>query len=221
MKRILITGVTGGLGRAVADLCLAKSFHVTGLFHSNEKAVEAIRKKNSGVDLKKVDLSNLSETEAAAKKISENSWDAFIHLAAAPLELSPVMKQTWASFELQWRIMVQSGVVLTQALLPGMRQSGRGHLIYCLSALTVGSVPKGMASYATAKYGLMGFVNSVAAECAGSGISVNTISPGPMDTDLLKNLPEVAKSQLKKSAPSGEFLDTRVIAADIVALLSL
>jgi 3-oxoacyl-[acyl-carrier protein] reductase len=140
-------------------------------------------------------------------------------LAAAPLELAPLAKQNWDCFETQWNIMTRSAALLTQALIPGMRKRGKGHLIYCLSAVTLDKPPKGMIAYNTAKYGLWGFARTVASECIGSGIMVNYVSPGVMNTSLLKNLPEVAKSQMKSSLPSQEFINPEAVARFIVQLL--
>ncbi len=226
MKHILVTGATGGLGRAVANLCLAQSHHVTGLYGRNTARAEALRAERTGpdsrLDLRQVDFLDLDATAQAAKELGESrTWDVFIHLSAAPLDLAPLSKQVWDHFESQWQTMVRGAILLTQAILPGMKRQRRGHLIYCLSAVTLGAAPKGMAAYTTAKYALWGFVRTVASECAGTEISVNAISPGPMETELLGNLPEVAKAQLRSSSRSGEFLDPAIVAKAILRILDI
>jgi len=224
MKHILVTGATGGLGRAVVGLCLDQSHQVTGLYRKNAARAEALRSEHAGarsrLDLRQVDLRDLATTTRVARELAESrTWDALIHLSAAPVELLPLSKQVWDCFEIQWQTMVRGAVLLTQAILPGMKRQRRGHLIYCLSAVTLGPAPKGMVAYTTAKYGLWGFVRTVAGECAGTGISVNAVSPGPMETGLLENLPEIAKAQLRSSSPSGEFLDPAIVAKAILRLL--
>ena len=100
-----------------------------------------------------------------------------------------------------------------------MRQRGRGQLIYCLSKVTHGTPPRGMAAYTSAKYALWGLARSIAAECVGSGISVIAVSPGVMDTSLLGRLPEVAKAQLAASGPGGRFASPARVAQEIGKLI--
>ena len=215
MKHILITGATGGLGGALTEQCLAHEHHVTGLHGTSRTSTHM----NSHLTLHSVDFLDLQATTEMAKTLAQQPCDAFVHLAAFPLELAPFSKQPWNLFESQWRIMLQSAVILTQALLSGMRQRRNGHIIYCLSAATLAAAPKGMSAYTSAKYALLGLARSVAAECKDTGILVTCISPGPMNTRLLRNLPEVAKSQLREHAANHEFLDPTLVAKSILRLL--
>ena len=107
MKRILITGAAGGLGSALTEQCLAHEHHVTGLHGKN---TAPIRPKEMNGELYAVDLLDSEATSKAAKSIAQQPWDAFVHLAAAPLELLPFSKQTWSQFENQLRVtLLRSG----------------------------------------------------------------------------------------------------------------
>ena len=223
MKHILITGATGGLGYSLVEACLERSYHVTGLHGSNSERAQMLQarfNKKGSLALYKINFLDPNATSELAQNLAQaHPWDAFIHLAAPPLDLSPVTKQTLSQFETTWRITVQSAVLLTQALFSGFKKRGAGHLIYCLSSVTLGVAPKGMAAYTSAKYALWGFVRSIAAECAGTEISVNAISPGAMDTPLLRNLPEMARTQLQKASPHQQFIDPFVVSKTIIELL--
>lgn len=224
MKFVLMTGATGGVGSALVEGCLSQSDHVTGLYRSNVDGAQELRRrhelKSGQLELLQVDLADEEATrQMAARLAGAHPWDAFVHLCAPPLEMTPFAKQNPRHFNDAWRSMVQAGVLLTQAILPGMRKRGGGHIVYCLSAVTLGRAPKGMAAYTVAKYGLLGLARSVASECDGTGVSVNAVSPGPMDTPLLRNLPEIAKSGLCAAAPEHGFLDPAVVAGTILRIL--
>lgn len=216
MKHLLLTGATGGLGAAVVAEALAREWNITGLHGANKFRADVLRAAHANVgdrlQLHTADLSDARAVRELSRSLAAQSWDAFLHLAAAPLEISPFLKQDLSDFESQWRVMMLPAVAFTQAVMPGMRQRKKGCLLYCLSAVTLGETPKGMASYTSAKHALFGLVRSVAAECAGSGIVATCVSPGVMDTPLLRNLPELAKKQL------GEFQDPANIADRILNL---
>lgn len=221
MKQLLLTGATGGLGSAIIADALSRGWKVTGLHGANSSKAAALRSQHAAagahLDLLGVELQDQQKLAEIAQSLSSKApWNAFIHLAAAPLEISPFTRQTPAHFEAQWRTMVLPAVILTQCILPGMRQRKHGSLIYCLSAVTLGDVPKGMSSYTSAKYALLGLARTVAAECAGTGICVTSVSPGPMDTELLRHLPALARDQLRTHGKNGEFLKTSDAATSIL-----
>ncbi len=217
MKQILITGATGGLGRAVVSDALARGWHVTGLHGSNTARAREMSDRHSAtrerLQLLASDLTDPESTATTARALAAaHPWDALLHLAAPPLDLSPFSKQDVDLFERNWRTMLPPAVILSQALLPGMRLRRHGALVFCLSAVTLAKSPKGMSAYTSAKYALWGLARSIAAECAGSGIQVTCFSPGPMDTDLLRHLPEIARRQLRDHGGKGTFLDPAVVA---------
>ncbi|MDD2710548.1 MAG: SDR family oxidoreductase [Verrucomicrobiae bacterium] len=224
MKNILISGATGGLGGELVSRCLSHNWSVTALHSPRSSRVEVLKRRGDGasgrLECRAVDLLDFGATRRMAGELADAcEWDAFVHLAAPPLVLSPFGKQDEALFEREWRIMAGAAVIFTQALVPGMRRRKRGHLLYCLSAATQGVPPKGFAAYTSAKYALLGFVRTVAVECEGSGLFVAAVSPGPMDTELLRDLPAVAKSQMCAGLPGGRFVETGAAASSLEQLI--
>jgi NAD(P)-dependent dehydrogenase (short-subunit alcohol dehydrogenase family) len=222
IRNVLVSGATGGLGREVVALLLATGGHVTALHGSDPASADALRAHHpvANLDLYGVDLAETGAIAAlAASLVDTREWDAFVHLAAPPLEIAPLGHQKTEVFERNWRVIAASGIRLTQMILPGMRRRGRGTLLFCLSAATLGAPPKGMAAYTSAKYALWGFARTIASECAGTGLRVLCFSPGAMDTPLLRNLPSVARDQLARVAPGGALADPATVARVAVALL--
>jgi 3-oxoacyl-[acyl-carrier protein] reductase len=78
----------------------------------------------------------------------------------------------------------------------------------------------GQANYAAAKAGLIGFSKSVAREVASRGIRVNVVTPGFIDTDMTRAMPEAAKQALLDSVPLGRTGSPKDVAALVVYLAS-
>jgi 3-oxoacyl-[acyl-carrier protein] reductase len=95
--------------------------------------------------------------------------------------------------------------VLTRALLPSMRAAKRGRFVFIGSISgTLGS--PGAAAYAASKWGLTGFVKSLAEELSDSGLMACAVLPGSIDTDMLKGSPFPARMSAADVAKSVEFL---------------
>lgn len=224
MKDLLITGATGGLGRATVREALARGWSVTAIHGTNQAAANDLRAEHpragTRLELVAVDFADTRTVSETARTLAaRHPWEAMLHLAAAPLELSPTIKQSPESFERQWRVAVASAIAITQVILPTMRHRPKGALIYCLSSVTLDAPPKGMAAYTSAKYALWGYARTLAAECDGTGVVVTCVSPGPMDTGLLRLLPEVAKSRMRDHAGTGQFLDPSAVALMMMGLV--
>ena len=76
----------------------------------------------------------------------------------------------------------------------------------------------GQVNYATAKAGLIGFTKSLAREVASRGITVNTVSPGFIDTDMTKDLPAENKAQMLSQIPVGRLGQPDEVAAIVTFL---
>ena len=99
---------------------------------------------------------------------------------------------------------LNSAFYTVHAVLPHMTEQGGGKIINMSSFVgEAGNI--GQANYSAAKAGLLGFTKTAAQELARSGITVNAICPGFIETDMVANIPEEAQEKLRKQVPLGRF----------------
>jgi 3-oxoacyl-[acyl-carrier protein] reductase len=108
---------------------------------------------------------------------------------------------------------------VSKACLRGMMKARSGRIISITSV--VGAMGNaGQSNYAAAKAGVMGFSKSLAREVASRGVTVNTVAPGFIDTDMTKSLPEEQKEALKVQIPAGALGQPEDIANAVAFLAS-
>ena len=108
---------------------------------------------------------------------------------------------------------------LSKACLREMMKARKGRIISIASVVGATGNP-GQANYAAAKAGILGFSRSLAREVASRGITVNAVSPGFIDTDMTRGLPEEQKQQLLRQIPLQRLGNADEIAAAVVFLAS-
>jgi NAD(P)-dependent dehydrogenase (short-subunit alcohol dehydrogenase family) len=220
VKNMLLTGATGGVGCDLLSLASRAGWNVVGIYHRNEEQAEAIQKAWSGapgsLQMMACDLTNQNDVNSLLGRLPEDYCpDVLVHLAARPLDVNPLLRVTWDDCQQQLDASVKPVVLLTPPLVKRMIRRGTGRVVAALSTVVLGTPPRGFSSYTLAKYSLLGYMNCLAAECAERGISVNTVSPGPMNTKMLRNLPTLLTDQIRASTPSGNWIDTDSVARAI------
>ena len=116
-------------------------------------------------------------------------------------------------------INLRSVFLCTRAVLPGMIERKFGRIISISSQLAQKGAAE-MTHYAAAKAGVIGFTRSLAYEVAREGITVNAICPGPIDTELVRTIPEARRARKIASLPIGRVGTVEEIAPTAVLLAS-
>ncbi len=117
------------------------------------------------------------------------------------------------------RVNLRSVFLCTRAVLPGMIERKWGRIISISSQLAHKGAAD-MAHYAAAKAGVLGFTRSLAYEVARDGVAVNAICPGPVDTELFRNIPEDWRKRKLAELPIGRAGRVDEIAPAAVLLAS-
>jgi 3-oxoacyl-[acyl-carrier protein] reductase len=212
-RRILITGASRGIGNAVAERLAAEGHHPVGIARSAPKSFPG--------EFHAVDLADRDATAAVLDDITGSATvDAvvnnvalarFAKLGSIDLDdLAPI-------YDLNVRVAVQ----VTQAVLPGMKAQGWGRIVNISSLVTLGT-PKRTA-YGAAKAAMDACTRIWAGELGPTGITVNSVAPGPTETELFRqNTPTGSPAEARFLAviPLNRLGQPRELAAAVCFLLS-
>ena len=182
-KLILITGVSSGFGRALAQQALADGHRVVGTLR-DQAALGEFELLGPGRAIGK--LLDVTHTDAIADTIADiegkvGAIDVLVNNAGYGYE-STLEESTLADWHKQFDVNVFGAVAMMQGVLPYMRRRKRGHIINITSVGGYLALP-GLSAYHGTKFALEGISESLAHEVAGLGIKVTAVAPGAFRTD--------------------------------------
>ncbi len=218
-KTALITGGSRGIGRACVEALAKLKANIVVNYKSNEveaiKTCDSIRKMENKVLLVQADVSTISEIAILINAVQKafGSIHVLVNNAGIsyPCSYEKTTEGDWDKFI---NTNLKSAFLMTQAVIPAMQKDGWGRIINISStAAASGYRPLGPA-YTASKAGLMGLTRYYAAALAKDGITVNTVAPSMVNTDM-------AVSDLKanpESWPYGRFATPEEISS-VVSML--
>jgi len=186
----LVTGASGGLGRAVSLALAAEGALVVGWGRSPE-ALEETGAQVVAADgefvAQRVDLADREGLARAADAVSKAHDPAIlVNLTGGPPP-GPIVDVDADAWEAAFAAMVLPVLTLTSRLLPGMRRRGFGRVITCTSSGAVAPIP-GLGISNTLRACLHGWSKTVAEEVAADGVTSNVVVPGRIDTPRVSQL---------------------------------
>lgn len=213
---ILVTGASKGIGRVIAQE-LKSAKHKVFVSARNEQALKEL--KPAGYLL--CDLANEYELSKLGDFIAENKIDVLINNAGEYI-YSEIEKTKVNKLNHIIAVNLKAPVYLTSRAVPYMKEKGYGRII------NIGSISGVMGEanaslYSATKSGLIGFSKATALELAQFGITVNTINPGWVETELGKDSieqSEFSKEEIIDCIPQKRFVKPKEIAGMIKYLIS-
>ena len=202
MSVVLITGGSRGIGRAAVELFCAEGWQVAFTYLRSESEAKALAEKTGALAIRadaeseSEILASVAEAEAAFGGI-----DCLINNAAISgfSLLTDVSTEEWNRF---LRINLTAPFLYARAVLPAMIRKHEGRILNISSMWgLVGASCE--VHYSATKAGLIGFTKALAKEVGPSGITVNAIAPGVIETDMNRALSEEDLSALKEETPVG------------------
>jgi 3-oxoacyl-[acyl-carrier protein] reductase len=222
-KMALITGSARGIGRAIA-LAFAREGAGVAILDLNRNAAEKTAEEIGSTGAKSVAVvADVGEETQVATAIAQaeselGRIDILVNNAGIDTT-SRLVDMPTAMWDDMIRVNLRSIFLCTRAVLPGMLQRKWGRIINISSQLAHKGAAD-MAHYAAAKAGVLGFTRSLAYEVARDGITVNAICPGPIDTELFRNIPEGWRKNKLAELPMGRAGEVDEIAPTAVLLAS-
>jgi acetoacetyl-CoA reductase len=215
-KRIvLVTGATGGLGTAMCKELKNDGFHVIANYRDENKAKQwqqSMAEEGFQIEIFQADVTDFDAVGAMIQKIESEIGpiDTLVNNAGITRD-GRLAKMSKAD----WDIVISSNLTsvfnCSRHVINGMieRQFGR---IINISSVNGQRGQFGQTNYSAAKAGMHGFTKTLAMEVAKYGITVNTISPGYIGTDMVMAVPEKVREQIVAQIPVGRLGGTLEVA---------
>ncbi|MDA8017896.1 MAG: SDR family oxidoreductase [Thermoanaerobaculia bacterium] len=201
LKRVLITGAAGGLGRTLAKHFAAEGCELV-LTDLHEEPLEATRTElsQSGTRCRAyvLDVTDDAAIQDVRRRVHEDlgAVDILVNNAGVVFG-GPFLEVPLEQHRLTYRVNVEGVVAMTHAFLPDLMESSRGHLTFIASASGFIGLPNG-STYASSKWAVIGFAESIRAELKARGtrhVGVTTVCPTYIDTGMFTGAkpPKTAK----------------------------
>ena len=205
-RTALVTGGTGGIGTAICKR-LAKEGHKVATNYRNEEKTRAWQQqmKADGYEftIAKGDVSSPEEAEAMVREVESQLGPIDILINNAGITRDGTFHKMSAQ---QWQEVINTNLNsvfnVTRPVIEGMRARKWGRIVQ-ISSINGQKGQYGQANYAAAKAGMHGFTISLAQENARFGITVNTVSPGYIGTDMVMAVPEEVRAKIVAQIPTG------------------
>ncbi|PIE42206.1 MAG: 3-oxoacyl-ACP reductase [Gammaproteobacteria bacterium] len=222
-KIVLITGASRGIGAAILQVMLQTGATVIGTATSQggadaiTSAIESAGAKGSGMVL---NVSDANSIAACLKRIADDFGGISVLVNNAGITRDNLLMRMRDE---EWDDVINTDLTsvyrLSKGVLRPMMKQRFGRIINIASVVGVSGNP-GQANYAAAKAGIIGFSKSLAREVASRGITVNTIAPGFIRTDMTDALPEEQKKALSANIPAAKLGEVEDIAYAVRFLAS-
>ncbi|HIF55613.1 MAG: 3-oxoacyl-ACP reductase FabG [Methylococcales bacterium] len=219
-KVALVTGASRGIGRAIAEQLVEDGFFVVGTATSDGGAdsISAYLGDNGhGVKLNVADAGSIA---VVIKQIAVDfSAPAVLVNNAGITRDNLLMRMKDEEWDDIINTNLSSIFRMSKAVLRGMMKAKTGRIIN-ISSVVGATGNAGQTNYAASKAGMVGFAKSMAKEVGSRNITINTVSPGFIDTDMTKALADEHKAALMSSIALGRLGSPKEIAHAVSFLAS-
>ncbi len=219
-KTALVTGASGGIGRAIAETLSAQGARVA-LSGTRESVLEDVRAGLAGDGV--VVPCNLSDAEAVSGLVGraeEALGQVDILVSNAGLTRDQLLlRMKDEDWDTVLNVNLTAYYRLAKSALRGMMKRRFGRIIGITSVVGVTGNP-GQTNYAASKAGMIGFTKSLAAEIASRGVTANCVAPGFIESPMTDGLPDAQKEALLTAIPAGRLGQGSDISAAVAYLSS-
>jgi acetoacetyl-CoA reductase len=202
----LVTGGTGGIGTAIVRKLAAMGHKVATNYRDKDRATawqESMKRSGVDVALAAGDVADPATAESMIREVVDQLGPVDILVNNAGITRDGTFHKMSA---LQWQEVINTNLNscfnVTRPVIEGMRDRKWGRIIQ-ISSINGQKGQYGQANYAASKAGMHGFTISLAQENAKFGITVNTVSPGYVATEMVMAVPEEVRAKIAAQIPVG------------------
>ncbi|MBL8298834.1 MAG: acetoacetyl-CoA reductase [Rhodanobacteraceae bacterium] len=202
----LVTGGTGGIGTAIVRKLAGMGHKVATNYRDKARATawqEALKRDGIDVALAAGDVADPATAEAMVREVVDQLGPVDILVNNAGITRDGTFHKMSA---MQWQEVINTNLNscfnVTRPVIDGMRERKWGRIIQ-ISSINGQKGQYGQANYAASKAGMHGFTISLAQENAKFGITVNTVSPGYVATEMVMAVPEEVRAKIAAQIPVG------------------
>lgn len=223
MKKIaLVTGGTRGIGSAICKKLLEKNYFVIGADIDEAQSKKWLEEqKQAGFSDVDIAICNVADFDSCAKMVAAikekySRIDVLVNNAGITKD-STLKKMTKDQWDTVLRVDLDSIFNVTRNVIELMLDNAYGRIIN-MSSVNGQKGQFGQTNYAAAKAGMHGFTKSLALETARKNITVNSVSPGYINTEMMQNIPDDVLDGIKNQIPVGRLGEPEEIARVIAFL---
>jgi acetoacetyl-CoA reductase len=218
MARVaLVTGGTRGIGHAISIALKNSGFRVAANYAGNDAAAQQFQVE-TGIPVFKWDVGDYAASEAGVAQVVKEVGpvDVLVNNAGITRDamLHRMTKEQWNDVV---RTDLDSVFNMSRQVIDGMRNRNFGRIIN-VSSINGRKGQMGQTNYSAAKAGMHGFTKALAYESAAKGITVNTIAPGYIGTEMVRAVPKEVLDKIILQIPVGRLGEAEEIARAVVFL---
>ncbi len=224
-RTALVTGGTGCIGRVICEVLLEAGYQVAANCHPGDaenaaKWQQELGARDLQIHIQPFDASDYEATRAGVAAVEAELAPVDLLVNAAGITRDGrLAKLSPADWQAVLRTNLDSVYNATKSVIDGMIERKFGRVVN-ISSVNGQRGQFGQANYSAAKAGVHGFTMAVAREVARKGITVNTVSPGYIESPLIMNVPEPIREGIREQIPVGRFGKPAEIARAVLFLAS-
>lgn len=211
----LVTGGATGIGLAISKQLAEEGLNVIATYNTTPPP-----ELDEKVTFKKLDITNLESCRKFISSIIEDGLNPSILINNAGITRDSMFhKMSSDDWYEVLNVNLLSLFCLTQEVFKIMRDQNFGRIIN-ISSVNANKGQIGQVNYCASKAGIQGFTKALALEGARYGVTVNTVSPGYINTDMVSNINPNVVEKIKSSIPAGRLGETSEISRVVCFLAS-
>ena len=199
----LVTGGIRGIGAAISERLAGRGVKVAAGYSRDKVAADRFREQHPGATVHQGNIGSHEDCERVIQEVldTHGRLDILVNNAGITADKT-VRKMTVADWDRVVQVNLSGAFYLSRAILQHMLDRGSGRVINISSIIgEAGNI--GQANYAASKSGLFGLTMSLAQETARKGITVNSVAPGYVSTEMVQAVPKEALDKVIQKIPVG------------------